>query len=84
VGNSFGIRVGDSDGDKYNYSQVNYINCSTKVKIICPNNHEFYQTPTSYLIGRSCPKCKIYGYSKNLWNDSNMKKIKETFLFNMP
>lgn len=44
-------------GDKYNYSKVKYINCNTKVKIICPIHGEFYQTPQSHLRGSGCPKC---------------------------
>ena len=30
-------------GDKYNYTKVNYIDCNTKVCIICPEHGEFWQ-----------------------------------------
>lgn len=41
---------------KYNYSKVEYVNCNTKVCIVCPEHGEFWQTPsTHYKSG--CPKC---------------------------
>ena len=45
-------------GNKYDYSQSEYINAYTKVKIICPEHGEFWQVPNSHLKGRGCPKCK--------------------------
>lgn len=44
-------------GDKYDYSEVNYINSSTKVCIICPEHGEFWQMPSKHLSGHGCPKC---------------------------
>ena len=44
-------------GDKYDYSKVNYINCDTKVCIICPIHGEFWQIPSSHLNGNGCPIC---------------------------
>lgn len=44
-------------GDKYDYSQVEYINIGTKVKIICPEHGCFLQTPNSHIGGRGCIKC---------------------------
>nr|DAK04438.1 MAG TPA: restriction enzyme [Bacteriophage sp.] len=45
--------------DKYDYSKVNYVNCETKVCIICtePEHGEFWQIPSSHLNGNGCPKC---------------------------
>ena len=43
--------------DEYDYSKVNYINAKTKVCIICPEHGEFWQTPSSHLQGKGCPKC---------------------------
>jgi len=48
----------DVHGDKYDYSKVEYVNCMTKICIICPKHGEFYQTPTNHLNGHGCPKCK--------------------------
>lgn len=45
-------------GDKYDYSQVNYINNKTKVCIICPKHGEFWQKPNNHLLGEGCSKCK--------------------------
>jgi len=44
-------------GDKYDYSKVDYINCSTKIIIICKEHGEFTQTPNNHLHGYGCGKC---------------------------
>lgn len=44
-------------GDKYDYSKVDYVNCGTKVCIICHIHGEFWQTPNSHLHGNGCKKC---------------------------
>lgn len=36
-------------GDRYNYSRVNYINCDSKITIICPRHGEFFVTPKEHL-----------------------------------
>lgn len=45
--------------NKYNYSQVNYINNKEKVCIICPVHGEFWQAPNSHLSGRGCKECSF-------------------------
>lgn len=45
-------------GDKYDYSEVDYVNNRTNVKIIdrnCPENPVFYQTPYNHLRGHENP-----------------------------
>jgi hypothetical protein len=44
-------------GDKYDYSNVNYKNNSTKIIIICKEHGEFEQTPNNHLYGYGCGKC---------------------------
>ena len=44
-------------GDIFDYSEVEYINSQTKVKIICPVHGIFLQKPNSHLSGNGCPKC---------------------------
>jgi len=44
-------------GDKYDYSQITYVNNSTKLKIICPVHGDFWQTPNHHLSGQGCRKC---------------------------
>jgi very-short-patch-repair endonuclease len=47
-------------GDKYDYSQVEFIDTYTKITIICKIHGEFEQMPTShYLIGCGCYECSI-------------------------
>lgn len=43
--------------NKYDYSNVVYVNSRTKVKIICPKHGEFEQLPSSHLQGTGCPEC---------------------------
>ena len=47
-------------GDKYDYSEVEYVNFSTKVKVICPLHETFEVTPSNHLKKdrpRGCKKC---------------------------
>ncbi len=43
--------------NKYDYSDINYINNSTKIKIICPEHGVFYQKPQHHLKGIGCTYC---------------------------
>lgn len=44
-------------GSRYNYSLVNFINSTTKVKIICSEHGQFEQAPSDHLSGKGCPDC---------------------------
>ena len=44
-------------GTKYRYDKVNYVNNTTKVKLICPTHGVFIQDPANHLRGRGCPEC---------------------------
>lgn len=44
-------------GDKYDYSQVEYVNKRTKIKIICPEHGEFWQFAGVHLQKKGCPSC---------------------------
>ena len=46
-------------GDKYDYSNVNYVNNKTKVCIKCPEHGEFWQVPSDHTQGAGCPKCNL-------------------------
>ena len=51
-------RAKEIHGDKYIYDEVNYVNSSTKVKIICPIHGPFYVTPSHHIYSKSgCIKC---------------------------
>jgi len=51
--------------DKYDYSLVEYIDCNTKIKIICPIHGIFEQRPSSHLRGDGCSKCSNNFSSKD-------------------
>lgn len=51
-------RAREVHGNKYDYSEVEYINCEIKVKIFCKKCQEFFwQTPVAHLNGQGCAKC---------------------------
>ena len=54
---SFIERAKRIHGDKYDYSKVDYVDYDTKVKIICPEHGEFWQSPDSHLQGKGCRLC---------------------------
>lgn len=44
-------------GNKYDYSQVNYIGAKSDITILCPIHGPFSQTPNNHLNGAGCPIC---------------------------
>ena len=63
-------------GNKYDYSKVDYVNCDTKVCIICPEHGEFWQTPCKHTEGCGCPNC---GFEKIR---ESLSSSKEEFIKN--
>jgi Fe-S cluster biogenesis protein NfuA len=64
-------------GDKYDYSMVEYIRSSTKVKIICPQHGEFEQTPRGHLCGgHGCNDCAQYS---SWYNRAKRSKAFDSF-----
>ena len=59
---------------KYDYSLTNFINMTTKIKIICPEHGEFEQNPNSHMQGYECNKC-----GRNITNNSK-RCTKEDFI----
>lgn len=52
-------------GDRYDYSNFNYINSKTKGVIICPIHGEFEQRPYNHGKGEGCPDCgKLVGRAR--------------------
>lgn len=65
--------------DKYLYSEIEYINSQTKIKIICPTHGIFKQTPNHHLQGHGCNKCAVEARSiaKTISNNQFLSKIKK-------
>ena len=53
----FIIRAQVVHDDKFDYSNVAYVNSHTKVTIICPIHGEFQQKPNDHLRGNGCYAC---------------------------
>lgn len=70
----FAKKAAEIHDDKYDYSKIEYVNCKTKVCIICQKHGEFWQTPKAHLTGQGCPKCS--GHAK-LTTEEFIHKAKE-------
>ena len=55
----FIIKAEEKHGKLYGYSDVDYVNCETKVIIICKIHGQFQQTPHKHLCGSGCNDCGI-------------------------
>jgi hypothetical protein len=55
-------------GNRYDYGNSLYVDCSTPLSIRCAKHGDFLQTPSSHFRGRGCPSCgkdRISQFSKN-------------------
>ena len=50
------------NGDKFDYSKVEYKNSKTPIHVICENGHSFWPIPNNHAKGFGCPVC--YGHLK--------------------
>jgi hypothetical protein len=50
-------------GDRYDYTQVEYVNNRSTVTIICPDHGLFQQTGDKHLSGNGCPVCSPGGFN---------------------
>lgn len=56
--------------NKYDYSNVKYMNNHTLVEIICPVHGSFMQKPNDHLSGHGCNECsKIFGITEKKVHD---------------
>lgn len=53
----FVIQAKSVQGDKYDYSKVNYVGAFDKVCIVCSEHGDFWQMPNNHLHGAKCPQC---------------------------
>jgi hypothetical protein len=54
---TFIIKAQETHGQKYDYSQVDYVNHRANVTIICAQHGPFQQSPSNHYKGAGCPKC---------------------------
>lgn len=52
-------------GDRYDYSQANYVNSATPLTIICPVHGSFNQTSGNHFKGKGCPQCALLHRAKS-------------------
>jgi hypothetical protein len=78
--NEFLKQANDIHHSFYDYSRVSYIECKSKVVIVCPIHGEFFQTPEKHLNGRGCKLCGIEKSKKTIlekYGVDNVFKSKE-------
>lgn len=63
--------------DMYDYTQVEYVNSHTRVRIICPEHGIFEQTPFSHYYGKGqgCPQCHTSKGEKDIQRILQQHKI---------
>lgn len=55
-------------GSRYQYDLNSYVNCRTKMRIVCPEHGPFEQVPFNHMKGHRCNKCgsAITGHKQTL------------------
>jgi hypothetical protein len=61
-------------GDKYDYSETEYVNRNTVVFVLCPTHGGFYQRPSVHLLGHGCQLCRKDKQSRET------TKLQQTFI----
>ena len=65
-------------GEKFDYSEVEYVNTHTPLKIRCKQcGLVFQQEPSSHLAGRGCPKCSKKQTHKRVNQDMFIARARE-------
>lgn len=62
-------------GDRYDYSELDYIENKSKVKIICPKHGAFFQLPSNHYAGNGCPVChnsRIEDFVRDYLTENNI------------
>jgi hypothetical protein len=66
--NDFIVKAIMVHNNKYDYSNVKYIDLYSKITIFCKEHDNFEQTPQGHLSGRGCIKCaNKYSYTTDEW-----------------
>lgn len=66
--------------DRYDYSQSEYVDSSSKVYIICPEHGGFWQIAGEHMKGAGCPKCKGYNKSTDEFKEQLKKVHGDTYI----
>ena len=56
-------------GDRYDYSKSIYLNCETKIEVICREHGSFFIKPSNHLTGHNCYKCSFEVYDTETFID---------------
>ena len=73
----FIINANITHGGKFNYSKSEYKGSKEKITIICPEGHEFMQTPNDHLNRHGCKICSGWGQMMN--HKKFIKKLKNIY-----
>jgi hypothetical protein len=72
-------RAKEAHGDRYDYSNVQYVNNRTKVSIKCKQHGFFEQRPYGHVSGKGCSECakKRRGKGRRLSQEEFLKRARE-------
>lgn len=70
----FAIKGALKHGDKYGYSEVDYVDTYHDVKIHCGTHGYFLQSPSNHLSGHGCPAC---GGNERMSTDSYIARAED-------
>lgn len=63
-------------GDKYDYTNVVFVDCKTKVEILCKEHGSFLQAPRHHMKGVGCPHCGAIRGARNVrWSKDKFVEI---------
>ena len=69
----FKIKYYNRFGKKYNIDNINYVNSSSHIEVVCPIHGKFLITPCNLLNGKGCPKCA----GRKLTTEEKILRLKE-------
>ena len=76
----FKVRAVVVHGNRYRYFREDYVNASTKTKIVCPEHGVFYQAPTIHLKGCGCKQCGYKAAREKADYEARTRKREQTFM----
>ena len=67
-------------GDKYRYTDLNYVDLDTEIRIVCPKHGVFGQRPQKHLRGHGCRRCaKELPHYLQMTTESFIEKAKKIY-----
>ena len=66
-------------GDKYDVSNINYVNTKTEVEVLCRDHGTFYKKPFDLLAGHACKQCSKRAHTKSSNKDIFIEEARKVY-----